>query len=121
MDKSTLFIKKFCEKENIKKHTDAEIMKMLIEYKIFERYREPYNQDSLRRKVSYIRQIYKLRIVNDMSNFNIDMEEIINKYPEATFEALATKLHLKYSHIALHTILYYLKCFKNYGIKRRIK
>jgi len=121
MDKSTLFIKKFCEKESIKKHSDFEIVKMLLKYKIFDKYKEVWNQDSLRRKVSHIRKIYGLRGKADMTNFDKDMEGIINKYPDATYDALATKLQLQYPHLAISSIAYYLKSFKNYGIKRRTK
>lgn len=121
MNDNARFIKKFCEKESVKKHSDFEIVKMLLKYKMFEKYREPYKQDSLRRKVSHIRRIYDLRIKTDMSNFDKDMEEIINKYPDATLNALATKLNLRYPHLATNTVAYYLKNYKNYGIKQNTK
>lgn len=121
MDSNAYFIKKFCSNPKIRKHKDIEIAQMLTKFKAFEKYRDVSMHDSLRRKVSHVRKIYNLRDVTDMSNFDIDMENMINKYPDATQPSLATKLRLKYPNLTVSTIKYYLNNFKNYGIKQNTK
>ena len=117
MDNDTFFIKRFCQNPKLKKLKDDEIAKMLIKLKRFERFKSPDKWDSMRRKVSMVRRIYDLRDKADMGNFNNDIEQMIQKYPEAPVPAIATKLHLKYPHLAQTTILYYVKIYKIYGIK----
>ena len=111
------FIFDFCKNPTLKTLTNREIAKKLVKLKKFKEWDNPYKFDSLRRRVAEIRNFYGLKDKPDMSNFYKDIETMRKKYPEATHMSIASKLHLKYSHLKVISIREYIRNFTNYGIK----
>lgn len=105
-------IKKYCEK--FKALSDKEILGGLLKLKIFERYKNPEKHDSLRRKISQIRQLYGLRLKK--ADPSKDIQRMLEQYPEATVMALAHKLKLKYPQYKIKTLENKIGIIKKYGI-----
>lgn len=93
--------------------SDRDIVGKIIRLKMFERYKNPSSIDTLRRRISTIRQSYELRIQKkDPTN---DIISLLRKYPEATVASLAHKLRLNYPHFTVRTLESRIYNTKKYG------